>query len=300
MFITKDSSICNFADDNTIYCSGNDIYDINRTLNKEVSLFLTWFQNNQLVANPVKCQLLYLGFSCSDIKALPKLMLDDIELLPKSSVKLLGVILDNKLNFNEHIKNICKVSSRNTNCLARIRKHINIKQSKLLYNAYIKSAFGYAPLVWMFCQKVSYKTIENIQKRALRLVFLEQDKSLNELCNLHKEMSIHNMHLCSLAVEIFKIFLNLNQSFMSELFIRKEQRYNLRISNLLKLPRAKTSKYGTFSVFFQGCLFWNSLPDHVKSMINVTAFKKKFGKYTGISKFNIPGFLHVLCSVGFA
>ena len=274
MFIAEYSNICNFADDNTIYCHGNNISVLNRTLQKEVSFFLKWFQNNQLVANPDKFQLMYLGSVCNEVDKLPKLMLHDIEIKPKASVKLLGVIIDNKLNFNEHISKICKTASQNTNCLARIRNCISVKQSRLLYNAYIKSAFGYAPLVWMFCQKTSYKKIENIQKRALRLVFLEHEKSLNEICDSHEEMNIHSMHLCSLATEIFKIFLNLNPSFMSELFVRKDPIYNLRKSNLLKLPQAKTSKYGTFSGFFQGCLFWNSLPDYVKNMESITVFKK--------------------------
>ena len=157
------------------------------------------------------------------------------------------VIIDNKLKFNEHISKIYKTASQNTNCLARIRNCISVKQSRLLYNAYIKSAFGYAPLVWMFCQKTSYKKRENVQKRALRLVFWEHEKSLNEICDSHEEMNQHSRHLCSLSREIFKIFLNLNPSFMSELFVHKEPFYNLHKSNLLKLLQAKTSIRSTWA-----------------------------------------------------
>ena len=217
---------------------------------------------------------MYLGSLCKNVDNLPNLMFNDIEIKPKSSAKLLGVVLDNKLNFNEHIKNVCKVASQYTNCLARIRNHISVKQSRLLYNAYIKSAFGYAPLVWMFCQKTSYKKIQNIQKRALRIVFLEHENTLNEICSVHKKIKIHCKHLCTLATERFKMFLNLNPSFMSDLFVRKESPYNLRKSNLLKLPEAKSSEYGTDSVFFQGSLFWNSLPDNVKNLRSVPNFKK--------------------------
>ena len=83
--------------------------------------------------------------------------LGDVKIEPKPSVKLLGITLDNRINFNEHINNVCKTANQNTNCLARIRNNIDVKNSKLLYNAYIKSAFGYAPMIWMFCQKTSYK-----------------------------------------------------------------------------------------------------------------------------------------------
>ena len=36
---------------------------------------------------------------------------NDVEIKPKNSVKLLGVTLDNKLNFEKHISSICKSGS---------------------------------------------------------------------------------------------------------------------------------------------------------------------------------------------
>ena len=87
-----------------------------------------------------------------------------------------------------------------------------------MYNACIKSAFGFAPMIWMFCQKTSYKKIESAQKR----VYLEHDKSLNETLDIYGEKSIHNMHSCSLANELFKVSLSLSPSFISTLFVKKE------------------------------------------------------------------------------
>ena len=140
--------------------------------------------------------------------------------------------------------------------------------------AYIKSVFGYASMIWMFCQKSSYKRIESIQKRALRIVYLDHEKSLDEMCHTYNEISIHKMNLVALATEIFKISLQLSPSFISNLFVLKEIIYNLRKSNSLKLPAAKSSKYGTSSVFFQCCLFWNYLTDNVKNVESVAIIKK--------------------------
>ena len=274
MYIPQFSKICNFADDNTIYCSGSNIVHLNKTLLSEVELFIKWFENNQLVANPDKFQLMYLGYNLNNVDTLPEIKLSNVVIKPKNSVKLLGVILDNKLNFKEHIDNICKIASRNTNCLARIRNFIDVKHSRLLYNAYIKSAFGYAPMIWMFCQKTSYKKIESVQKRALRLVFSEPEKPFKEILETYNENTVHCMHLVLLATEIFKMFLMLNPSFMSDLFLHKEVCYNLQNSNLLKIPQANSSTYGTHSVFFQGCMFWNSLPDNLKNLKSIALFKK--------------------------
>ena len=77
----------------------------------------------------------------------------------------------------------------------------------------------------------------------------------------------HIMHLRFLAVEIFKIFKDLNPIFITEIFCYKETKHFLRSSNLLKLPETKSKRYGTNSVFFRGCLLWNSLSDEVKQVM---------------------------------
>jgi hypothetical protein len=53
-----------------------------------------------------------------------KFKLEGIEIECETEVKLLGVTIDFKLNFNEHISNICKKASRQLNVFKRIGKHL--------------------------------------------------------------------------------------------------------------------------------------------------------------------------------
>ena len=73
---------------------------------------------------------MYLGSECNNINTLPHMSLGDVKIEPKPSVKLLGITLDNRINFNEHINNVCKTANQNTNCLARIRNNIDVKKLK--------------------------------------------------------------------------------------------------------------------------------------------------------------------------
>jgi hypothetical protein len=50
--------------------------------------------------------------------------LEGIEIECETEGKLLGVAIYFKLNFNDHISNICKKSSRQLNVLKRIGKHL--------------------------------------------------------------------------------------------------------------------------------------------------------------------------------
>ena len=46
------------------------------------------------------------------------------------SEKLLGVTIDYKLNFEEHLTKVCDKASQKLNALARISSYMNIKQRK--------------------------------------------------------------------------------------------------------------------------------------------------------------------------
>ena len=252
-------------------------------LKLDLASVMDWFHVNHLVANPNKFQMMILGANNIPMSSLPSLEVVGITILPSESVKLLGITLDKSLTFSDHISNLCVTASRNLRCLARLRNFLTIKQAMLLYNAFIKSVFGYCPLIWMFCQKGSYKKIELIQKRSLRVVFNDNILSLSELYEKEGIFPFHTMHLRLLITEIFKTLNNLNPSFMKQIFPKKEVFYNLRVSNLLSLPVTKTVRYGSNSVFFRGCLLWNSLPDDIKKTESLSCFKGKLSALGGLA-----------------
>ena len=66
-----------------------------------------------------------------------------------SSVKLLGLKLDDKLNFNLHVSNICKSAGNQLIELIRLKKLMNFEENKILIKSYFLANFYYCPLVWM-------------------------------------------------------------------------------------------------------------------------------------------------------
>ena len=79
--------------------------------------------------NPDKCHVMVLGAKTS-----PKdftVLVEDTALIVEDQVTLLGVTLDNKLNFNAHINTICKEACRKLNALVRIAKYLNKNQKNV-------------------------------------------------------------------------------------------------------------------------------------------------------------------------
>ena len=118
----ENTYVCNFADDNTIYACENTIEEVLYKLKIDVKNIITWFNNNAMVANPYKFQFMVLGKNVNDKISIT---IENITLESIKTVKLLGINIDSKLNFKEHIKTMIKAANNKTDALFRLRKYID-------------------------------------------------------------------------------------------------------------------------------------------------------------------------------
>ena len=176
--IIKETDICNFADDTTLYACGKELDTISFKLEIETNRAMQWLEDNEMVANPSKFQLMFL----SKYKNIEKNMSFDGKTIKSSdTVELLGITLDKNINFKQHIQNICRKANSKTKTLLRIRKFLNLEQAQVLAEAYISSNFRYCPLIWMFCGKMSDNLIVKTHYRTLRAIYDTQTRSYEEL-----------------------------------------------------------------------------------------------------------------------
>ena len=100
-------------------------------------------------ASPENFQFIILGNT-----GLHTLQIGDITTKSVLSVTLLGITIDSKLNFKEHINNIIKKSYHKLYTLRRLRKFLTQEKAKILACSMTESQCAYYPLMWMFCLKI--------------------------------------------------------------------------------------------------------------------------------------------------
>ena len=98
-------SLHNYADDNTIWCSHSDINILKINLERSAYLAIKGFENNHMKENPSKFQAIL--FKCRKNEEVFYLNIGDALIKPVSLVKLLGVLADDNLSFNEHVSKLC-------------------------------------------------------------------------------------------------------------------------------------------------------------------------------------------------
>ena len=119
-FIDNDVTIYNYADDNCVSYAHNDIDIIKNVLECDVKKMLYWFKINSLEANPSKFQSMLLknkNVNAEDFN----IIVDNDTIDLTASMNVLGINIDDKLNFNSHVSNMCNKAGSQLNVLQRLK-----------------------------------------------------------------------------------------------------------------------------------------------------------------------------------
>ena len=109
LWFIKGEEVCNYADDTTIYKCNNGLNILLNNLEIDSSNAINWFKNNYMKLNTGKCKLIVAGQK--DHKT--HIKVGDSTINEVDSVKLLGIKIDNKLTFKEHLdKKFKKANSK--------------------------------------------------------------------------------------------------------------------------------------------------------------------------------------------
>lgn len=91
----------------------------------------------------------------------------------ENRVKYLGVVLDKRLTFKDHINNVCKKVHKATRILYSLlnrRSRLNVSNKLLLYKAAIRPLITYACPVLMEMAGTHHKCIQVLQNKILRMI----------------------------------------------------------------------------------------------------------------------------------
>ena len=178
-FIDK-ASVHNFADDNSLIASQQNIKNLKFILESESKKAISWFQSNKMIVNPGKFQGIIIDKKKQNHTA-EYISIDQKNIKTSSSVKLLGVHIDDKLNFNLHITKTCRSAANQLHALIRLRMFLNFEEKKTLINSYFYSNFNYCLLVWIFSSAKSLNKVESLLKRALSFLYEDYVSPYEEL-----------------------------------------------------------------------------------------------------------------------
>jgi hypothetical protein len=272
--LTKTKSIL-FADDTTVYASASSLPALFNTVNSDLNSLVNWFCANKLSLNIDKTN--YVLFSRKSINTRLNITIGNTNIERKKHVKFLGMTVDEKLEWKEHIR-ICQAKlSSSLYAMNASKRYLTSKHLQTLYNSLIYPYLSYGVLLWGSTYKTYINKLIVMQKKAVRTIVRAPYNAHTNLIfqelSILKFQDIYNAHLGKYMYQQLNILLPepLLHKFR---FNRDIHVHNTRQRDQLHTQKSRTVLVAN-SFIKRGPDYWNSLPDEIQKCETVNLFNKR-------------------------
>ena len=272
-----------FADDTTVYISHRSRSYIKFCLSSDLEAIQDWFRANSLTLNLDKTVLLYFGRGRS--KPLDNIEIGSHKLKAATSTKFLGLWIDNKLKWREHVQKLLTKLQAKKALLQRSKHLLTTHAKRILYFAQIQSNLTYGLLIWgSMITKEDFQKLEKIQNKCVQLI--EPRKQLSNIYEDHSILKLESLVKLENAKTWHKYYQNKLPVNLMEMMkedhnksaLQKQHGYNTRKKKEINLPLATCQAYKS-SFYVEGLKTYSNLPPEIKREEKLHCFVNAYKKH---------------------
>ena len=193
-----------------------------------------------------------------------------------SHTTFLGIVLDEKLTWKNHINYIYTKISKIIGILYKTKRLLSSKSLLTLYDSLIKPYFSYGITVWGNTFKTYISKLDILHKKVVRIIsFSDYKAHTGPLFRKLKILTLTELYHYFTAMHIYKVSHRLLPIvFMKEFTFSKGERnhYNLR-------SQCHRKRICGTSMRNSAPKLWNLLPNEIKNANSIYIFKRRMKKY---------------------
>ena len=142
---------------------------------------LWWLQMNGLQLNPIKLEAIQFTATRERDKVdyVTFVLVSKAVIQPVSSIRSLGVTLDRKLSFDQHVNNTCRLCYHHIRALRHICESLPEEVVKIVACSVIGSLFDYCNALLAGTSKSNFNKLQRVQNALARVVWRQRKYDLN-------------------------------------------------------------------------------------------------------------------------
>ena len=201
-----------------------------------------------------------------------------IQLAESEAERDLGVIIDCKLCFNQQVSQSTAKANRTVGIIRRSFDYLTESTFVQLYKSLVRPVLEYGHSVWNPQSKLLCCEIEDVQRRATKLLSSLKDKPYPERLRSLGLPCLEHRRCRGDMIEVYK-YLHDSYDTQRPHFDHPSEHHSLR-GNSLKLYK-KCFRLNVRGHFFsnRATTTWNNLPDSVVSAPSLNAFKSRLDNH---------------------
>ena len=286
MILSQGAKVYLFADDTAILASGNDPVTVANTLNMSFKKLQSWSHDNGLVINQDKTRVMHIrnrgqvetnfnitfhSHECLHTEVSTCTCDSKQYIQHTDTFTYLGLTIDTKFNFNQHVTNICKKMRGHVVAFYSLRRYLPYNVLKIVYYALVESIVNYGILSWGGVGKTIYDMLERSQRKILKIIVPRRFK--NKI-----KQNIYSFTDILPFSQLHKYRLIIQQYYTQTYKKHTITTYNTRTPLTYTLPHT-FNKFGERELRYLVPKIFNSLPPEIKSLNKISEVKKNVKIY---------------------
>ena len=194
-----------------------------------------------------------------------------VSLQNTNSFKYLGVIIDHKLNWTQHIAHVKNKVSKGIGIMYRARNYLTKNSLKSLYFSYIYPYLIYCVEIWGISPQTHLKPLLLLQKKIVRIMtfstYCAHTAPIFKDLNI---LTIDKLVIHRIGIMMYKFSNGLLPTVLNSLYQKNNEvhTHNTRAKNLFHIS------FGTQSFSSVSAKIWNALMAQIDSNVPLVKFKK--------------------------
>ena len=193
-----------------------------------------------------------------------------------NSTKFLGLIIDDKLKWHEHIQHVKHKIARSVGILYKIRHYLNKETPLNMYYTFVFPYLIYGVEIWGSSPSNHINPLKKIQKKCVRAItfseYLAPSEPIFQTLNV---LNFENLVIQRILLLMFKYSHGDVPVSVSQLFRSNNEYHNYNTRNCARIhaPVGTTeASYRTFG--YRGIHIWNHISQKINTNTSYPCFKK--------------------------
>ena len=282
--------VMSYADDTQLVVTAESLPTLICKIEEVINIAQTWYSTNSMKNNTKKSEILIINAK-KNLKHINIKVKEGNKILkihPKPSIEILGVQLDEKLNWSKQILSVKKKAFNSIRCIHRVNPFLPVKLRIFLYTTLVTPIFDYADVVWGHCGEVQMMNLQKARSFAIKSIcgMRKRDSTTDafsklKFLNLSQRQTVHE------ATFTLKSLLEINPSHINVEYLKLHPANNRNSRSAaegkLNTPPHSSSRFEQCPLY-KTIKAWNSVPNQIPTY-NTKVFKTNFQKHVIKSTF---------------
>ena len=228
----------------------------------------SWMNANMLKLNEDKTESILMGpkwrrdkINCTSLR------IGNSDISLSSSVKDLGVILDNDLSMESNVNHTAKICYMHIHNISKIRKFISKDATITLVRSLVLSRLDYCNALLVGSPNTLINKLQRVQNAAARIVAMSHKREhVTPILRDLKWLPVQQRIMYKISCLTFQCLQGNAPEYLQERLVPYIPPRTLRsqVSNLLRIPRTTSMAYGERSFSYAAAVQWNHLPERLR------------------------------------